>query len=120
MPAVRAADDVSGREEQRVNSYAWAGVSRLELMDLISVTDGRTHVITAAEFERGLSEARGRYRAVCGAVVEVASMSTGPGARCVLCVEHRRECERAATAAAPGPLARLVRRTRGRRPGVGV
>jgi hypothetical protein len=100
-----------------VNSYARTVVSRPELMDLISVTDGRTHVITAADFERGLSEARGRYRAVCGAVVEVASMNTGPGAWCMSCVEHRRECERAATAAAPGPLARLVRRIRGPRPG---
>lgn len=100
-----------------MNNYAWAVVARPELMDLVSVTDGRTHVLTATDFERGLSEARGRYRAVCGAVVEVASMSTGPGAWCVSCVEHRRECERAATAAAPGPLARLVRRIRGLRPG---
>jgi hypothetical protein len=90
-------------------AYAWAA-ARPELMDITSVSDGRTHTITAEDFERGLMQGWGRYRAVCGTGVLVAAMATGPGPQCAGCCEVLRGRERAA--ARPGPLVRMARRLR--------
>jgi hypothetical protein len=95
-------------------SYAWAA-ARPELMDMTSAADGHTHAITADEFERSVLTGLGRYRAVCGADVVVASMVARPGPRCSRCAEHRRESECAAVS--PGLVTRLARRARGLRPG---
>lgn len=77
---------------------------------MTSVSDGRTHTITAAEFEQGLMQGSGRYRAACGADVLVASMTSDPGPRCARCGEVRRERER--TAAPQGLVVSLARRAR--------
>ena len=82
---------------------------------MTSASDGRTHTITAAEFEHGVLQGRGRYRAVCGAGVLAAPMTSDPGPHCSRCDEVRRENERAA--AVPGLLVRVARRVRGLRPG---
>ncbi|GAA5135492.1 hypothetical protein GCM10023320_65110 [Pseudonocardia adelaidensis] len=88
---------------------------RPELLDMTSVSDGHTHAITAGEFEQGVLTGLGRYRAVCGADVMVASMVARPGPRCPRCAEHRRQSE---CAVAPPPLVtRLARRARGLLPG---
>jgi hypothetical protein len=83
---------------------------RPELLDMTSVSDGRTHAITAAEFEQGVLTGLGRYRAACGADMVVASMVARPGPTCPRCAEHRRETERAA--APPRLVTRLARRAR--------
>ena len=98
----------------QAGSRGW-GVVWPELMDMTSASDGRTHTITAAEFEHGVLQGRGRYRAVCGAGVLVAPMTSDPGPRCSRCGEVRRQNERAATV--PGLLARLAHMARGLLPG---
>lgn len=90
-------------------NYAW-GVVRPELVDMTSVSDSRTHLITAAAFEQGLMQGSGRYRAACGADVLVASMPSDPGPRCARCGEVRRKREQ--TAAPQGLVVRLARRAR--------
>lgn len=77
---------------------------------MTSVADGRTHTIATADFERGLSEATGRYRAVCGADVVAASLAARLGATCPRCAEHRGTFEEAVTP--PGLPARLLRHLR--------
>ena len=52
---------------------------------MTSAADGRTHAISAPEFDAGIWLGQGRYRAMCGAVVLVASLSAKPGPRCPLC-----------------------------------
>jgi hypothetical protein len=108
---MNSADAVRGRT--LVNYTGAAG--RPELMDMTSVADGHTHVITAADFEQGVMAGLGRYRAACGADVVVASMVARPGPRCPRCVEYRREQER--TAVPPRLIIRLARRARDLRPG---
>jgi hypothetical protein len=71
-------------------------------MEMTSVNDGHTHVISAPDFDAGIWSGRGRYRARCGTEVVAASLATGPGPRCPACPHQR---HRAPT---PGPAARLI------------
>lgn len=89
-------------------SYAWPPGSTDTQMT--SVADGRTHTIAGAEFDAGVWQGHGRYRAVCGAEVIAASLMSGPGPQCPACPvpcepEHAPERAyrlRAALATLPG------------------
>jgi hypothetical protein len=85
LPALRASEDLVTARGRLV--------ARSELIDLTSVTDGRTHLVALADFERGVTVARGRYLALCGAELIAAPMVTRPGPRCPHCTEHRRKIE---------------------------
>ncbi len=65
-------------------------VVRLDVLAMTSVSGSRTHLITAAAFDDGVWQSAGRYRAVCGATVVAASMSSIPGPDCRPCHEPAR------------------------------
>lgn len=90
-------------------SYGWSAGSFDTQMT--SVVDGRTHTVAAADFDAGIWQGKGRYRAVCGADVVVAALVSGPGPLCPRCpTPHLHESEpsprtarlRAALAMLPG------------------
>lgn len=64
-------------------SYGWS--ARAADIETTSVTDGQTHTIGAADFDAGVWQGNGPYRAVCGAQVVAATLATCPGLRCRVC-----------------------------------
>jgi len=67
-----------------------ANAVRLDVLAMTSVSDSRTHLITAAAFDDGIWQGAGRYRALCDTTVVAASMSSAPGPDCRTCYEHAR------------------------------
>lgn len=54
-------------------------------MAMTSASDRQTHTITSAEFDAGVWDGKGTYRAVCGRVVLAAPLVAGPGRQCPDC-----------------------------------
>lgn len=65
-------------------SYAWS-VRPTTDTDMTSVIDGRSHAIAATDVDNGIWEGKGHYRAVCGATVVVATLTSAPGPECPSC-----------------------------------
>ena len=73
------------REGARVSYERPGKVAGLYLGWYRSMTDGRDHAVTDEQFLAGMQAGHGRYDAVCGHVVDVASLLVPPGTPCARC-----------------------------------
>jgi hypothetical protein len=81
-------------ESHRRSPMSYAYSAPVGDIDLTSILDGRTHAVSAADFDAGIWQGRGRYRARCGIEVLAAALVTGPGPRCGQCPSPREEATR--------------------------
>lgn len=89
------------RRSQCETNGAWS--SHAVDIAMTSVSDGRTHTITAADFDVGVWNGKGRYRAACGVEVVAAALASNVGPNCPNCPPlPTREQPR------PGALVRLL------------
>jgi hypothetical protein len=89
----------------RRSQYETNGACSAHAVDIsmTSVMDGRTHTITAGDFDVGVWNGRGRYRAACGVEVVAAALASNFGPNCPNCPPlPTREQPR------PGVLVRLI------------
>lgn len=87
-------------------------------MAMTSASDLQTHTITGEDFDTGVWQGKGIYRAVCGRDVLAASLVAGPGRQCTDCPALPEEKDsarvgrlRAALVALPGFASLLRPRT---------
>ena len=62
-------------------------------IELTAAEDGRSHRVTQAVYDEGITAGRGRYATACGRVVLAASLNTAPGADCLLCIKAVRTAQ---------------------------
>ncbi|MGH3566293.1 MAG: hypothetical protein ACRDRH_09720 [Pseudonocardia sp.] len=80
---------------------------------LTSATDGRTHLISAANLDRTIAEHGSTFRTLCGRTVLAASLAAPPGPRCP-------GCHSASTAPNHAPLGHAPTNPDGPEPHAGI